>query len=135
MLLLEFAAHCLMDLVLWVGGKGLDRARSARRIAALRSGEPVTLRCRYRTGAQAAGMQATGMQRGKLTLSRSGATLDGPRTSGLQLTGPTGTATGGGRGGTAVTCATVDGEKVELLLLTWDSTLVALVGEALDARP
>ncbi|MFD3938846.1 hypothetical protein ACFWSF_28895 [Streptomyces sp. NPDC058611] len=129
MLLLEFAAHCLMDLVVWVGGKGLDRARSARHITALRGGEPVTLRCRYRTGDRPAAMQ-----RGKLTLSRSGATLDGPRTSGLRLAGPTGTATGGGRGGTAVTCATVEGEKVELLLLTWDSTLVALVKEALETR-
>ncbi|MEU9994822.1 hypothetical protein [Streptomyces sp. NPDC050848] len=129
MLLLEFALHSLMDLVLWIGGKGLDRARSERRIAALRRGEPVTLRCRYRTGARPSGMQP-----GKITLRRSGAALDGPRADGLALAGPTGAATGGGRGGTALTCSTVEGEKVELLLLTWDSTLVALITESIDAR-
>ncbi|MFD6230097.1 hypothetical protein ACFWFZ_24970 [Streptomyces sp. NPDC060232] len=129
MLLLELALHSLMDLVLWVGGKGLDRARSARRIAALRNGEPVTLRCRYRTGAQASGMQP-----GKLMVNRSGATLDGPRANGLQLTGPTEAATGGGRGGTVLVCATAQGERAELLLLTWDSTLVALIKERVDAR-
>ncbi|MFD4737027.1 hypothetical protein ACFWNR_14465 [Streptomyces virginiae] len=128
LLLLEFALHSLMDLVLWIGGKGLDRARSARRVAAFRRGEPVTLRCRYRTGGGASGMQP-----GKLTLLRSGAVLDGPGANGLRLAGPSDAAIGGGRGGTALTCTTVAGEKAELLVLTWDSTMVALITESIDA--
>ncbi|MFD3550678.1 hypothetical protein [Streptomyces goshikiensis] len=130
MLLLEFALHSLMDLTLWIGGKGLDRARSARSVAAFRRGEPVTLRCRYRTGAPG---RAGGMQPGKLTLGRSGAVLDGPGASALRLAGPAVAATGGGRGGTALTCTTVAGEKAELLLLTWDSALVAVIEESIGA--
>ncbi|MFF2580360.1 hypothetical protein [Streptomyces goshikiensis] len=131
MLLLEFALHSLMDLTLWIGGKGLDRARCARRVAAFRRGEPVTLRCRYRTGAAAG--RASGMQPGKLTLGRSGAVLDGPGASALRLAGPAVAATGGGRGGTALTCTTAQGEKAELLLLTWDSAMVALIEESIEA--
>ncbi|MGW3322698.1 hypothetical protein [Streptomyces virginiae] len=128
MLLLEFALHSLMDLVLWIGGKGLDRARSARRVAAFRRGEPVTLRCRYRTGAGASGMHP-----GKMTLRRSGAVLDGLGANELRLTGPSHAGIGGGRGGTALTCSTIEGEKAELLVLTWDSTMVALIEESIDA--
>ncbi|MFE7184025.1 hypothetical protein [Streptomyces erythrochromogenes] len=128
MLLLELALHSLMDLVLWTGGKALDRARCARRVAAFRRGEPVTLRCRYRTGGR-----PSGMQRGKITLLRSGATLDGPGANGLRLAGPCDAATGGGRGGTALNCTTVEGEKAELLLLTWDSTMVAVIVESIEA--
>ncbi|MFG2711351.1 hypothetical protein ACGFX2_12415 [Streptomyces goshikiensis] len=130
MLVLEFALHSLMDLTLWIGGKGLDRARCARRVAAFRRGEPVTLRCRYRTGAAG---RASGMQPGKLTLGRSGAVLDGPGASALRLAGPAGAATGGGRGGTSLTCTTIDGEKAELLVLTWDSAMVVLIKESIEA--
>ncbi|WP_405423999.1 hypothetical protein [Streptomyces erythrochromogenes] len=128
MLLLELALHSLMDLALWTGGKALDRARCAQRVAAFRRGEPVTLRCRYRTGGG-----PSGMQRGKITLIRSGATLDGPGANGLRLAGPCDAATGGGRGGTALNCTTVEGEKAELLLLTWDSAMVAVIVESIEA--
>ncbi|WKV72811.1 hypothetical protein AW27_015490 [Streptomyces sp. PCS3-D2] len=128
MLLLELALHSLMDLALWIGGKGLDRARSARRVAAFRRGEPVTLRCRYRTGARASGMQP-----GKITLLRSAAVLDGPGAKALRLAGPSDAAIGGGRGGTALTCNTIQGEKAELLVLTWDSTMVGIIAESIDA--
>lgn len=133
MLLLEFVLHSLMDLVLWIGGKGLDRARSARRVAAFRRGETVTLRCRYRIR-----VQGPAMRSGKVILSRSGAVLDSPGAKGLRLSGPAAAATGGGRGGTALTCtAAVDGasgEQAELLILTWDSEMVRIITESISAR-
>ncbi|MEV4195207.1 hypothetical protein [Streptomyces toxytricini] len=127
MLVLELAVYALMDLVLWAGGKTWDRARSARRIAAFGRGEPVTVRCRYRKGAQ-----APAMARGKIVLSRSGAVLERPGRQALRLVGPVTTATGGGRGGTALTCTAADsaggsGEQVVLLLLTWDAQMARLV--------
>lgn len=129
MLLLEFLLHSLMDLVLWTGGKGVDRSRSARRVAAFRRGEQVTIRCKYRTGPSAPSMQP-----GKITLSGSGAVLEGPAVNRVRLAGPAEAATGGGRGGTAVSCTTVTGEKVELLVLTWDSEMVALIRETIDTE-
>ncbi|WP_284577052.1 hypothetical protein [Streptomyces sp. 2P-4] len=132
MLLLELAVYSLMDLVLWAGGRTWDRARSARRIAAFGRGEAVTVRCRYRKGAQ-----APAMARGKIVLSRSGTVLERPGRQALRLTGPVSAATGGGRGGTALTCTAADpaggsGEEVVLLLLTWDAQMVRLVADSVS---
>ncbi|WP_149183589.1 hypothetical protein [Streptomyces sp. TRM49041] len=136
MLLLEFVLHSLMDLVLWIGGKGLDRSRSARRIAAFRRGEPVTLRCRYRMGGQ-----GPAMRRGNITLRRSGVFLNGPGANGLRLSGPAAAATGGGRGGTALTCTAeaagrsgTAGGGAELLILTWDAEMVKLITDTMAVR-
>ncbi|MEV8534863.1 hypothetical protein [Streptomyces sp. NPDC051211] len=76
------------------------------------------------------------MLRGKITLSRSGAVLEGPGAKPLQLAGPVTAATGGGRGGTALTC-TVDpagdpSGKAVLLILTWDAQMVRLITETVS---
>ncbi|MEU7229343.1 hypothetical protein [Streptomyces chrestomyceticus] len=132
-MLLKFALHSLMDLVLWTGGKGLDRARSARKTAAFRRGETVTLRCRFRIRAQ-----GPAMHRGSITLNRSGVFLDGPGAKGRRLSAPAASATGGGRGGTAVDCTvtTKDGvtKQLELLLPTWDKELLKLITETMPAQ-
>ncbi|MFF8384213.1 hypothetical protein ACF053_11305 [Streptomyces kanasensis] len=132
MLVVEFVLHALMDLVLWAGGRSLDRVRAARRIAAYRRGEPVTLRCRYRVRAHGPSTRPA-----RLTLGHSGATLDAPGARGLALSGPTGAATGGGRGGTVLTCTATgpDGapRQAEVSLLTWDAALVRTVEEAVAA--
>ncbi|WP_228976042.1 hypothetical protein [Streptomyces sp. DH12] len=132
MLVLEFVLHALMDLVLWVGGRSLDRVRAARRVAAYRRGEPVTLRCRYRVRP---GGRSTHPAR--LTLSRTGASLDAAGARGLALSGPTGAAIGGGRGGTVLTCTATGADgtprEAELALLTWDAELVSAVEEAVAA--
>ncbi|MFJ8695698.1 hypothetical protein [Streptomyces roseolilacinus] len=132
MLVLEFALHALMDLVPWLGGKALDRTRAARRAAALRRGEAVTLRCRHRVPAHGPATYP-----GRLTVSRTGVTLDAPGARGVTLSGPVGAVTGGGRGGTVLTCTATSadgtGEKAELSLLTWDEETVRAVREALSA--
>ncbi|MEU3631931.1 MULTISPECIES: hypothetical protein [Streptomyces] len=134
LLLLELAAHTLTDLVVWVGGKALDRSLSARRVAAFRRGETVRLRCRYRLGAQ-----APAIRRGTLALSRSGAELrPGGGSAGVRLAGPVSAVSGGGRGGTSLSCTAVPegggGTPVEVLLTTWDVELVRLVAGTVSGR-
>ncbi|WP_191036800.1 hypothetical protein [Streptomyces sp. KD18] len=92
----------------------------------------MTVRCRYRKGAQ-----APAMARGKIVLSRRGAVLERPGGQALRLVGPVAAATGGGRGGTALTCTAADwaggsGEQVVLLVLTWDAQTVRLVTDSVS---
>ncbi|SHK79619.1 hypothetical protein SAMN05216268_101343 [Streptomyces yunnanensis] len=130
-MLLEFVLFSLMDTVFWIGGKSLDRARSARRIAAFRRGERITLRCRFRIRAQ-----GPAMHRGRIVVSASGVVLDGPGPRALALSGPAAAATGGGGFGTALDCTVTaeDGsaKKIELLVSTWDAKLVELITEHLS---
>ncbi|MEU7568871.1 hypothetical protein AB0A99_23265 [Streptomyces fradiae] len=134
LLLLELAAHFLTDLGVWVGGKALDRRLSARRVDAFRRGEAVRLRCRYRLGAQ-----APAMRRGTLTLTRSGAVLrTGAESAGARLAGPVSAVSGGGRGGTSLSCTAVPAGggvvPAEVLLTTWDVELVRLVAGTVAGR-
>ncbi|MET7757759.1 hypothetical protein ABZT27_24125 [Streptomyces sp. NPDC005389] len=130
MLLLEFALHSLVNLVLLIGGKGLDRALAVRRIAAFRRGEPVTLRCQYRTGTRTLGMRP-----GRVTLRRSGANVGSTGARVVRLAGPSLAVTVHGRGGTSLKCCTVGGERAELQILTWNSTMIALINEVIATRP
>lgn len=133
LLLLEFALHALMDLGVWLGGTALDRVRSARRVAAYRRGETVRLRCRYRTGAR-----ADGLRRGTVVLSGTGVVLDGASDAPVRLAGPVSAVSGGGRGGTSLTCTAVpaggSGTPAEVLLPTWDVELVRLVAGTVSGR-
>ncbi|CAL9298933.1 hypothetical protein [Streptomyces sp. NPDC050585] len=133
LLLLEFALHTLMDLGVRLGGRALDRARSARRVAAYRRGETVRLRCRYRMGAQ-----APELRRGTLVMSRSGIVLGGVPGGPVRLAGPVSAVSGGGRGGTSLSCTAVpaggSGAPAELLLATWDVELVRLVAGGVSGR-
>lgn len=132
LLLLEFALHTLMDLGVRLGGRALDRARSARHVAAHRRGGTVRLRCRYRLG------QAADLRRGTLVLSPAGVVLGGVPEGPVRLAGPVSAVSGGGRGGTSLSCTAVPagGSAVpaELLLVTWDVELVRLVAGTVSGR-
>ncbi|OEJ95347.1 hypothetical protein [Streptomyces thermolilacinus] len=133
LLSLEFALHALMDLGVWLGGTALDRPRPPRRVAAYRRGETVRLRCRYRMGARAADLR-----RGTVVLSGTGVVLDGASEEPVRLAGPVSAVSGGGRGGTSLTCTAVpaggSGTPAELLLPTWDVELVRLVAGTVSGR-
>ncbi|MFD3550390.1 hypothetical protein ACFWUW_33215 [Streptomyces sp. NPDC058655] len=130
LLLLEFAFHAFTDLVMWVAGRLFDRRIAARHIASFERGDGAAMRIRFRFRSE--GPQ---MRRGRLTLTRTGATLTrtGESAGSIRVGTPTVAVTGAGRDGTSLLC-TLEDENLELLVPTRDQALLKLVSETI-ARP